>query len=69
MTGEGTTCVVCEIQREAAQLARCRSCRRTYCSDCGFNSKMGKFCSRECADIFFYGEDPDEPSEGTDIDE
>jgi hypothetical protein len=27
---------------------------------------MGRFCSRECADIYYYGETEDEPSERTD---
>jgi hypothetical protein len=64
---EGTTCVVCEIQRDATQLHRCRCCRRMFCSDCSHVTKMGRFCSRECGDIFFYGDDEDEPSEGKDI--
>lgn len=67
---EGTTCVVCEIQRETTQLHRCRCCRRMYCNDCAFTSKMGKFCTKECADIIFYGDtEDDEPSERSDIDD
>lgn len=37
-----------------------------FCGDCAFRSRMGNFCSRECGDIFFYGEQDDEPSQGSD---
>jgi hypothetical protein len=66
LIGEGTSCEVCGMERDATQLHRCRSCRKAFCSDCAFRSTVGAFCSRECADIFFYGEQDDEPSEGTD---
>jgi hypothetical protein len=66
LTEETTTCVVCGIERGVTQLHRCRSCRRAYCAGCAFKSRVGHFCSKECGDIFFYGEQEDEPSEGTD---
>jgi hypothetical protein len=63
---EDLTCAICTVTRDAAQLERCRNCRRTYCGDCSVRSRSGTFCSQECADLFYFGDDDDESTESDD---
>ena len=60
---EDHICAICSVTREAAQLERCRNCRRYHCGDCTIRSRSGTFCSKECADMFYFGDDDDEPTE------
>ncbi len=63
-------CAICAIEREAAQLQRCKVCHRIFCGDCAFSGRSGRFCSRECGDIFFFGleEEPTDENDGFDDD-
>lgn len=55
-------CEICSVERGAAQLQRCKICHKTFCGDCAYSAPSGRFCSRECGDIFFFGID-EEPSD------
>jgi hypothetical protein len=56
-----TGCIGCEKTAETAQLERCRMCSKWYCPDCVYRQGGRRFCSNDCAQLYFYGDmDEDE---------
>jgi hypothetical protein len=54
---DDTLCSICSVTRDAAQLQACRICREMFCGDCAFRSRGGTFCSSQCANTFFFGDE------------
>lgn len=62
-TGVTSRCHACEREgREdrATRLIVCPVCHRKVCSEHAFSLSGKKFCTRGCAELFYFG-DPDEP--------
>jgi hypothetical protein len=56
-------CIVCNKDdqvEEGLRLSKCPICFKLVCEDCA-NRNFGRlFCSKRCADLFFFGDDDDE---------
>jgi hypothetical protein len=53
-------CVICDVSDQDHRLNKCPICFKWACDECG-NRSMGRvFCSRSCADQFFFGDDDDD---------
>ena len=53
-------CVICDVSDQDQRLNKCPICFKWACDECG-NRSMGRvFCSRSCADQFFFGDDDDD---------
>ena len=53
-------CIECQKDEMEATLNKCPICFKWICNNCG-NSSMGRiFCSKRCADGFFFGDEDDE---------
>ncbi len=54
-----TKCSVCGATKdedgEEIQLKKCIMCFKMFCEDCAYFFGGREFCSRQCADFFFYG--------------
>ena len=52
-------CLVCKKTDEEVSLDKCAICFKLYCDDHGFVMSGRRFCSRFCAEYFFFS-GPDE---------
>jgi hypothetical protein len=50
-------CTGCHIQEEETHLNKCPICFKWVCDECGHRTMGRVFCSRRCADQFFFGDD------------
>jgi hypothetical protein len=50
-------CTVCEKSDVEATLSKCPICFKLVCQDCGKREYGRVFCSRLCANQFFFGDD------------
>jgi hypothetical protein len=54
-------CVGCQVNDEdperSVQLNKCPICFKRICDDCAHRSMGRLFCSKRCADQFFFGDD------------
>jgi hypothetical protein len=50
-------CVNCQALEDDRTLHKCPICFKLVCNDCGQRSYGRIFCSRRCADQFFFGDD------------
>jgi len=53
-------CVACEKDDKEFTLYKCPICFKLVCSECAKREYGRTFCSRKCADQFFFGDDDDE---------
>jgi hypothetical protein len=53
-------CVICQISDLETRLAKCPICFRWACENCGMKAFGRIFCSKNCSDQFFFGEDDEE---------
>jgi hypothetical protein len=53
-------CTVCGKTDEEVTLLKCPICFKLVCHDCGRREYGRVFCSKRCADGFFFGDDDDE---------
>jgi hypothetical protein len=51
-------CYRCEKTESQVDLLKCPICFKLYCDDCGHMHGGRKFCSKFCAEYFFFS-DPD----------
>jgi hypothetical protein len=52
-------CVGCAKDEQEVELYKCPICFKSACDSCA-NRAFGRvFCSRRCADLFFFGDDED----------
>ena len=50
-------CVVCHIDEQERQLYKCPICFKRVCENCAHRSMGRDFCSKLCAQQFFFGDD------------
>ena len=56
-------CVTCNTSDKDQRLEKCPICFRWTCVTCGVGQYGRIFCTRKCADTFFFGDD----DEGGDV--
>lgn len=52
-------CSICQKSELEARLEKCPICFKWTCLDCGTREYGRSFCSKRCADQFFFGDDED----------
>ena len=50
-------CLTCQKSDVEFTLYKCPICFKWVCDDCGRREYGRLFCSRRCADVFFFGDD------------
>lgn len=50
------TCGACGASDGASLIERCVSCRSHFCMRCAYRWHGKRFCSRPCAEVFFFGD-------------
>ncbi|HXG59157.1 MAG TPA: hypothetical protein VNL91_09050 [Thermoanaerobaculia bacterium] len=56
-------CVGCGDTEDMARLERCPICAKYFCADCAHRAAGRRFCTADCARVYFFGEgDEDEES-------
>jgi hypothetical protein len=50
-------CVVCHRTEPEVRLHKCPICFRHCCDDCAHRAYGRTFCSRSCAEQFFFGDE------------
>jgi len=53
----GMECVGCQVSDLDQHLNKCPICFKWICDDCSRRSMGRMFCSKRCADQFFFGDD------------
>jgi hypothetical protein len=58
-------CVVCkigdqELRDQERRLLKCPICFKNVCESCSHRNMGRDFCSKRCADQFFFGDDDDD---------
>ena len=54
-------CIHCGItEEETTMLEKCPMCFSIFCGDCGYNFGGRYFCSKVCAEYFYFGEGDEE---------
>jgi hypothetical protein len=54
---DGPACVVCKTDDRERRLCKCPICFKLICETCSHRSMGRDFCSKRCADQFFFGDD------------
>jgi len=52
-------CVSCQKDEKELTLHKCPICFKLVCADCARREYGRTFCSKRCADQFFFSEDED----------
>ena len=50
-------CIHCQRNEDEVTLKKCPMCFRRICFSCAYAAMGRYFCSRSCADMFFWGEE------------
>jgi endogenous inhibitor of DNA gyrase (YacG/DUF329 family) len=50
-------CLTCQKDDKETSLHKCPICFKLVCDNCGERSYGRVFCSKRCADQFFFGDD------------
>jgi len=53
-------CIGCQRDEDATHLNKCPICFKWVCDDCTHRAMGRMFCSKKCADQFFFGDDDDD---------
>jgi hypothetical protein len=53
-------CEACQKSEVEATLHKCPTCFKVICGDCGRRDYGRVFCSKRCADQFFFGDEDEE---------
>jgi len=53
-------CALCQKTDDDVHLIKCPICFKYVCDDCSVNRHGRIFCSKICADLFFFGDEEDE---------
>ena len=54
---ESVVCVVCQVDDRERRLGKCPICFKLVCENCAHRTMGRDFCSKRCADQFFFGAD------------
>jgi hypothetical protein len=55
----GGECVVCKASDQERRVNKCPICFKLVCESCSHRTMGRDFCSKRCADQFFFGDDDD----------
>ena len=50
-------CCNCNTSDEETELKKCPICFKFFCGECATNRGGRLFCSKHCADFYFYGDE------------
>jgi len=50
-------CVTCNASDKEQRLEKCPVCFKWTCTQCGVGQYGRIFCTKKCADAFFFGDD------------
>jgi hypothetical protein len=50
-------CVGCQVSDQDSRLGKCPICFKWVCDNCAVRTFGRAFCSKKCADQFFFGDD------------
>ncbi|HET7746460.1 MAG TPA: hypothetical protein VFM29_04110 [Vicinamibacteria bacterium] len=50
-------CSTCQMSDQDRRLHKCPICFKLSCDECGHHAYGRIFCTRRCAEEFFFGED------------
>ena len=50
-------CCHCSISDEERELKKCVMCFRHYCVECAHDRGGRSFCSKQCSELFFFGDE------------
>ena len=50
-------CFQCKISEEERELFKCVMCFRRYCGECAYDRNGRPFCSKQCSELFFFGDE------------
>jgi hypothetical protein len=50
-------CVICQKDEQESTLQKCPICFKLACDDCAHRAYGRAFCTKRCADQFFFGDD------------
>jgi hypothetical protein len=50
-------CWRCEVSEEERRLRKCVICYKYYCDECAADRNGRTFCSKQCGDFFFFGDE------------
>ena len=53
----GGECVVCKTSDQERRVNKCPICFKLVCESCSHRTMGRDFCSKRCADQFFFGDD------------
>ncbi len=53
-------CLICQASDQDKSLNKCPICFKWVCDDCASRSYGRVFCSKSCANQFFFGDEDDE---------
>ncbi|HEV7501034.1 MAG TPA: hypothetical protein VGQ33_13565 [Vicinamibacteria bacterium] len=53
-------CVTCNASDVDKHLEKCPICFKWVCEACETHAFGRHFCTKKCADVFFYGDDDDD---------
>ena len=51
------TCSSCGVSEEEKTIKKCVICFRNYCTDCEYDRAGRSFCTKQCSDFFFFGDE------------
>lgn len=54
---DDTKCCHCGIGDDERDLKKCVMCFRRYCPNCEHDRNGRAFCTKACAELFFFGDD------------
>jgi len=55
--GPAMVCVTCQKDDQEVTLYKCPICFKLVCTECTKREYGRTFCSKRCADLFFFGDD------------
>ncbi len=64
MADAAEQCAVCLDEFPASSLIHCFVCARQTCAGCTVNKGGHRFCSRRCADSYYFSGPDDESGQG-----
>ena len=50
-------CCHCQTPETERELTKCVICYRYFCKECEHDRNGRRFCSKACADFFFFGDE------------
>ncbi len=59
---EERICERCRRDCEPIEIEKCPICAKRFCNQCAHRLGSNRYCSRNCGETFYYGDEDDEGS-------